>query len=116
MHALSGLRARGESPQTPERPARHRMKGFPWARRRMGRSARLSTVQFEASLEGGEDAERIEGVAPLDDLAILDARHGDVPVAVRAPGPDDPSRGGVFEHDRGGCLRVVHAQIVAAVE
>jgi hypothetical protein len=40
-----------------------------------------------APFEGCEDAQRVQVVASLDDLAVLDGRDGDVPV--KAPAPDD---------------------------
>src|SRR5216684_21650 len=47
----------------------------------------FSGVGFEgASLEGGEDPQRVEVVAPRGDFAVLDDDNGDVSVAIRLPG------------------------------
>jgi hypothetical protein len=53
-----------------------------------------------ASLEGGEDTQWIQVVAPLGDFAVLDDDHGDVSVAIGVTGGDDPALGGLFEHHR----------------
>src|ERR1700737_2150936 len=49
-------------------------------------------------------------------FAILQCDHGDVSVAVWVARRDDLALGSVFEYDRGGRIRPVHAQVVAAVE
>jgi hypothetical protein len=49
-------------------------------------------------------------------FAIPECDHGDVSVAIRVARNDDLALGRVFENDRGGRIRAVHAQVVAAVE
>src|SRR3984893_6140223 len=82
-----------------------------------GSSPHFSDVWFKgAPLECGEDPQWVEVVAPRGDFAVLDDDDGDVSVAVRLPGGDDPSIGGIFENHRRRRRRVVYTQVVAAVQ
>src|SRR5713226_9576370 len=68
------------------------------------------------TLQRGENAYRIEVVAPVRHFAILQFDYRDISVAVWVARRDDLALGCVFEYDRGGRVRPVHAQVVAAVE
>src|SRR5580704_9329128 len=63
-----------------------------------------------------EDRQGVEVVAPASHLAIGDREYRDVPVAVRCPGRNDSTFGGVLEHHDAGLDVVVDGEVVTSVE